>query len=1376
MDLSFLKQTLESCLLQPLEIARLFAYFDSIIQTSSQQRILATFSNKWTALFNKYSKNMMIINCTSTWTPSCLSRVDLGKQKPWDIFIRKYVSTFSECTINSEETPEFQPLNFKELVQLTFWKEVYETFGHRIVAHIFDKCALLFEIEEGLYLIVAHFEGVMHRKIRKFQEAGLVPDNRVMLPPLQSKNPYQLSAPLVKSKPMMYPQQEQEVIVIDEDKTNPLQFQNIQESDVCENFPEAEKHTSADINQEIMEPPAKRRRTEKDSVVMEERRMNRWICPKPSELKKLVEHRRNFYNLKLAENATPNEGGLNYILIQKNEEFEPEDKLAVIKQVCPVRVVAPRLPKIWKGLRLHENLKEIAGNKKEVVHTVYTIAETLALKLRFRIKQKKRCRKRKNVVESVSESKSVGNCINDSGKEKLHQLPMEEVNEKDEQVLNDNCDQQVEFDSYIPETALPITSSLYNKSAWTKWPISHGLSKAAAALPENGTTAVTTFIQDIVNSQTCSSRAHEHLVNLLERQLQRDNVPLFKRLVTSVIQTHKKITDMHKLLKNCLSYWRIKYFEKQQKRERKKLTSKDIMDDSNENLKLNQEEMADKQMDISICQLEPEIVDLSSTPSTNFSLSDNLRLEIESPHEHEIMEIDISSQSPQIISSSSNSLNHTYTPLNCTRKTRRTRSVRIRKSNNEPNMYINGLKNEIPYNCVMQTLKQIFKIMKIDSLLGSQRNKRNFFKFVRKAVILGGMKSSLQMGQLMATLHVEDMPITEFCGSDKIAAETFASKVAAWLFNEYVLVILKRSFYITECGASRLQLQFYLKETWISACSKMKKQLILKGALDPRGGGPEAGKANAILRYIPKSNLTLRPLLILNKAEKKLNAADIKIFKVMLHHIDAKVNKSRMFVPSTILKVWRNFLSDWKIMGCPKLFYFRADIRDAYPSVSISKLKEILLDAGGEKGHRMILKQFLVLGAGGRKLVRNSIFDEHCRKNWHSGIHSRPCLVMDLERDRNENAWKVLEHVITVLGQSNVVKLGKKFYEFSHGLPQGWGPSAILCSIYYGYMDSTMYLPFIESSGRLFLRIADDYLFITPSPTEILKLNQLMKFGCEKYKIELNEEKSESNMFVRSNIPVPTRGCDVVTFCGWNFCLTCGHVFRDYKKYNGQDLCSTVAFQLSSNIESPEHFIRLRGTVIVPARLKPIVLDPTINCSNRILLTAFEASVFLSFRFYAICRVVYPSLSAITDPNRAKSIALSIKICCGRLAGYISRNTGILASTSVSQKVNTCTEICCGQQEALKNKGADESHNLMTSTDGSSSLSVNHDSLLLVALLGFRITLRKHHEVFKEVAPQINRTISGLQGKLGSDQVDLILSTIDGGKIPQCFEDIMIKM
>lgn len=113
-------------------------------------------------------------------------------------------------------------------------------------------------------------------------------------------------------------------------------------------------------------------------------------------------------------------------------------------------------------------------------------------------------------------------------------------------------------------------------------------------------------------------------------------------------------------------------------------------------------------------------------------------------------------------------------------------------------------------------------------------------------------------------------------------------------------------------------------------------------------------------------------------------------------------------------------------------------------------------------------------------------------------------------------------------------------------------------------------MPYLQKRGCLFFRVVDDYLYITPDAAQVLNLMTLMKIGCENYGIKLNEEKSQTNVFVRSDLPVPSMKCESVTFCGWNICLSCGHVSRDFQKYEGQDFCSTITFQMPLNITEPE--------------------------------------------------------------------------------------------------------------------------------------------------------------------------------------------------------------
>ncbi|ODM87978.1 hypothetical protein Ocin01_18705, partial [Orchesella cincta] len=117
----------------------------------------------------------------------------------------------------------------------------------------------------------------------------------------------------------------------------------------------------------------------------------------------------------------------------------------------------------------------------------------------------------------------------------------------------------------------------------------------------------------------------------------------------------------------------------------------------------------------------------------------------------------------------------------------------------------------------------------------------------------------------------------------------------------------------------------------------------------------------------------------------------------MLYYIDGKkLTRLECFVPSTILKVWKNFVTEWKSEGMPTSYsIFEQIFGTAYPSVSISKLKEILLDGRRRKGHRMVLKKFKVITAEVERWTARVFLMTTVRITGILEFTSRPCLVMD---------------------------------------------------------------------------------------------------------------------------------------------------------------------------------------------------------------------------------------------------------------------------------------------------------------------------------------------------------------------------------------------
>lgn len=210
-------------------------------------------------------------------------------------------------------------------------------------------------------------------------------------------------------------------------------------------------------------------------------------------------------------------------------------------------------------------------------------------------------------------------------------------------------------------------------------------------------------------------------------------------------------------------------------------------------------------------------------------------------------------------------------------------------------------------------------------------------------------------------------------------------------------------------------------------------------------------------------------------------------------------------------------------------------------------------------------------------------------------------------------------------------------------------------------------------------------------------------------------------------------------------------------------------------------FLRLRGTTIVPARVKPILLDPAINCYKRILLSVFEASISLSYRFYAMCRVLYPNLNdsfnSETSLERVEVAVSCILICCFRLARYVARNAEYRGPIFSSQEKASCDTIsnCCGSQSQnlmlLPIESASSSSNSSSSHSNESNI-LGVDSLKYTALYGFRMKLLKHSGVFQKVLPHINRCLKNLETTIGVNCCDTIKEIV-GCTMPQWATEIL---
>ena len=200
-------------------------------------------------------------------------------------------------------------------------------------------------------------------------------------------------------------------------------------------------------------------------------------------------------------------------------------------------------------------------------------------------------------------------------------------------------------------------------------------------------------------------------------------------------------------------------------------------------------------------------------------------------------------------------------------------------------------------------------------------------------------------------------------------------------------------------------------------------------------------------------------------------------------------------------------------------------------------------------------------------------------------------------------------------------------------------------------MDHQHFQEYLYVPGEFFVRNIDDYCYISPDPARVAKFYSDLHKGLPEYNCYVNMAKTRHNLGVSSSTSICSSSC-VIKFFGWNFCLTSGHVGRDFDSYAGLDTSCTLSFVMRPS-DSPDYvteFICNRLKYLSPLRLHSILVNPTYNCKSKLLSNAFEAGLMAAFRFYAMCRVMLPRVSDVDDKGVVWKFYCGIHACARAIA------------------------------------------------------------------------------------------------------------------------------
>jgi hypothetical protein len=409
--------------------------------------------------------------------------------------------------------------------------------------------------------------------------------------------------------------------------------------------------------------------------------------------------------------------------------------------------------------------------------------------------------------------------------------------------------------------------------------------------------------------------------------------------------------------------------------------------------------------------------------------------------------------------------------------------------------------------------------------------------------------------------------------SDSPNAESIIDALINWIID-YIMIVLKAKFYITESANNKSLLFFYRFDLW----EKMKSKAISKLVEDNHFEQIDVKDSSRFIptdtsklltlssyRFVPKSSgfrllNRLKPRVSSDSQEMKSLLKVILIILKRLHSISSDDTlKPRESLHQKIKKLKSLQTSE----TLQKLYYIRADIADCYPSINQIKIYEIIEELIDliSINNCITIKEFDCVTKAHKKLfakhiryVETNNFESLSQIAVKNNIKLRDCVLIPRFYNKIYNCNQI-KHLIKTYIQKAIIKTGRHtYYHMKSGIRQGGMLSSELCSIYINSVVKHYFLDLGQLPSEVRLIQADDFLFITPSLNRANAVIQIMLKGFDEFNLQINMNKLKANFnynAIKSNIS------NDLYFFGHQINIETLNIFGDYSVYMDHNISYT---------------------------------------------------------------------------------------------------------------------------------------------------------------------------------------------------------------------------
>ncbi|KAL9099832.1 MAG: hypothetical protein Q9163_004720 [Psora crenata] len=472
-----------------------------------------------------------------------------------------------------------------------------------------------------------------------------------------------------------------------------------------------------------------------------------------------------------------------------------------------------------------------------------------------------------------------------------------------------------------------------------------------------------------------------------------------------------------------------------------------------------------------------------------------------------------------------------------------------------------------------------------------------------------------------------------------------------YVFDSLLIPLIRSNFHVTESNVHQNRLFYFRQDVWRALTEPAMTNLKLsifeevpvskaKKMLDARLPGFSQ------IRLVPKAD-GLRPITNLRRRVTKLqngkialgrsiNSVMAPVFSVL--DLEKKQQPDRLgnalFSVGDIYPKLRMFRNRLKATGaeCHPLYFAKCDAKSCFDTIPQGKVVKLVEQIPSDDAYRIA-----------RHAEIKSIKTYLCRKNHNQSTYNparryisvarsaadflefdkfiahgravgkRYTIFVDSIVQQNHNKEKLLD-LLEQHVQSNLVKIGKKFFRQKAGIPQGSVLSSLLCTFFYAELEKE-YFGFLDDDESILLRLIDDFLLITTNKEHAKRFMQIMHDGVDKYGVHVNLAKSLTNFTMATNgLQVPQWPNPILfPYCGNIINTVTLEITKDRERRKGTTLADTLTVELS---KTPGRIFYRKAVNAFKIQMHKMLFDTNFNSLTTVLSTIYQSFTVTAMKYY----------------------------------------------------------------------------------------------------------------------------------------------------------------